>query len=65
MPEKSSQAERLERLRQEVTAALQQRDLTDTEGLSDGHHHPAEAATDAEHRAVSYTHLTLPTTPYV
>lgn len=50
MPDKSPQAERLERLRAEVTAALQQRDLTDTEGLGDGHHHPAEAATDAELR---------------
>ena len=50
MSEKSTQAERLERLREEVTAALQQRDLTDTEGISDGHHHPAEAATDAEAR---------------
>ena len=33
-----------------MTAALQQRDLTDAEGRSDGHHHPAEAATDAEQR---------------
>lgn len=32
-------------------AALQQRDLAaDAEGISDGHHHPAEAATDAELR---------------
>ncbi len=51
MAEDSTQAERLERLRREVTAALQQRDLAaDTEGISDGHHHPAEAATDAELR---------------
>ncbi len=44
------QAERLERLRQEVTAALQQRDLSTDEERGDGHHHPAEAATDAEAR---------------
>lgn len=51
MAEDSTQAERLERLRREVTAALQQRDLAaDAEGISDGHHHPAEAATDAELR---------------
>jgi len=48
--ENETQSERLERLRREVTAALQQRDLTETEGISDGHHHPAEAATDAEAR---------------
>ena len=42
--------ERLERLRAEVTAALQQRDLRESEGTGDGHHHPAEAATDAELR---------------
>ncbi len=45
-----AQAERLERLRQEVTAALQQRDLAGEEERGDGHHHPAEAATDAELR---------------
>jgi DnaK suppressor protein len=51
MPDENTQAERLERLRQEVTAALQQRDLaSDAEERSDGHHHPAEAATDAELR---------------
>jgi DnaK suppressor protein len=51
MPEDSTQAERLERLRREVTSALQQRDLAaDAEERSDGHHHPAEAATDAELR---------------
>jgi DnaK suppressor protein len=44
------QAERLERLRQEVTAALQARDLATDEERGDGHHHPAEAATDAEAR---------------
>ena len=42
---------RLERLRAEVTAALAHRDLArDAEGASDGHHHPAEAATDADQR---------------
>ena len=51
MAEDSTQAERLERLRREVTAALQQRDLAaDAEERSDGHHHPAEAATDADQR---------------
>jgi DnaK suppressor protein len=45
------QAERLRRLREEVTAALEQRDLArDGEERSDGHHHPAEAATDADLR---------------
>lgn len=42
--------ERLERLRAEVTAALAHRDLAESEGASDGHHHPAEAATDADQR---------------
>ena len=52
MSAKSTQAqtERLQRLRQEVTAALQQRDLAAEEERGDGHHHPAEAATDAELR---------------
>lgn len=51
MSEDATQAERIERLRREVTAALQQRDLaSDAEERSDGHHHPAEAATDAELR---------------
>ena len=51
MAEDSTPAERRARLRREVTAALQQRDLAaDAEGISDGHHHPAEAATDAELR---------------
>ena len=39
---------RLERLRAEVTSALAHRDLArDADGATDGHHHPAEAATDA------------------
>lgn len=54
MPEHStgfeSQAARLQRLREEVTAALQQRDLATEDERGDGHHHPAEAATDAELR---------------
>ena len=45
-------AARLMRLRDEVLAALQQRDLArDAEERGDGHHHPAEAATDADLRA--------------
>lgn len=44
-------AGRLARLRDEVLAALEQRDLArDAEELGDGHHHPAEAATDADLR---------------
>jgi phage/conjugal plasmid C-4 type zinc finger TraR family protein len=44
-------AARLLRLRDEVVAALAQRDLAkDAEERSDGHHHPAEAATDADLR---------------
>jgi DnaK suppressor protein len=44
-------AERLRRLHDEVTAALEQRDLArDAEERGDGHHHPAEAATDADLR---------------
>jgi DnaK suppressor protein len=54
MPEDSTgledQAARLQRLRAEVTAALRQRDLATEEERGDGHHHPAEAATDAELR---------------
>ena len=43
--------ERLERLRAEVTSALAHRDLArDADGATDGHHHPAEAATDADQR---------------
>lgn len=43
-------ADRLARLREEITRALSQRDLTQEEERGDGHHHPAEAATDAEAR---------------
>jgi DnaK suppressor protein len=43
-------AERLRRLREEVEAALGQRDLAREEERGDGHHHPAEAATDADLR---------------
>jgi DnaK suppressor protein len=44
-------AERLRRLHAEVTAALEQRDLArDAEDRGDGHHHPAEVATDADLR---------------
>lgn len=54
MPEDTTrfegQAQRLQRLRDEVTAALAQRDLATEEERGDGHHHPAEAATDAELR---------------
>ena len=55
MPDETTQreppADRLERLRAEVTAALQQRDLArDGEERGDAHHHPAEAATDADLR---------------
>ena len=47
----SEHIERLERLRDEVRRALTQRDLA-AEGseAGDAHHHPAEAATDAELR---------------
>ena len=42
---------RLERLRAEVTSALAHRDLArDADGATDGLHHPAEAATDADQR---------------
>jgi DnaK suppressor protein len=44
-------AARLQRLRDEVLAALEQRDLArDAEERGDGHHHPAEVATDADLR---------------
>jgi DnaK suppressor protein len=50
-PRPEDQAERLLRLRAEVMAALEQRDLArDGEERGDGHHHPAEAATDADLR---------------
>lgn len=45
-----SHSERLERLRAEVTAALARRDLAEDGERGDGHHHPAEAATDADLR---------------
>ncbi len=55
MPDETTQREapeeRLERLRREVTAALERRDLArDGEERGDAHHHPAEAATDADLR---------------
>jgi DnaK suppressor protein len=44
-------AARLRRLHEEVLAALEHRDLArDAEERGDGHHHPAEAATDADLR---------------
>ena len=50
-PDREAQAERLRRLEAEVRAALEQRDLArDGDERGDGHHHPAEAATDAELR---------------
>jgi DnaK suppressor protein len=43
--------ERIARLEEEIAAALAERDLAaDADERSDGHHHPAEAATDAELR---------------
>lgn len=49
--DRSEQAARIELLRDDVRRALAQRDLA-AEGneASDGHHHPAEAATDADLR---------------
>ncbi|HWH14526.1 MAG TPA: TraR/DksA C4-type zinc finger protein [Miltoncostaeaceae bacterium] len=42
---------RIARLEQELSRLLQGRDLAaDGDERSDGHHHPAEAATDAEYR---------------
>ena len=50
-PPAEDRLERLERLRAEVTSALAHRDLArDADGATDGHHHPAEAATDADQR---------------
>ena len=44
-------AARLRRLHAEMTAALEQRDLArDGDDRGDGHHHPAEVATDADLR---------------
>lgn len=46
-----SPLERIARLETEITSALADRDLAaDADERSDGHHHPAEAATDAELR---------------
>jgi RNA polymerase-binding transcription factor DksA len=50
-PEPESPLERISRLEAEITSALADRDLAaDADERSDGHHHPAEAATDAEQR---------------
>jgi DnaK suppressor protein len=47
----ASPLERITRLEAEITSALVDRDLaSDADERSDGHHHPAEAATDAEQR---------------
>jgi DnaK suppressor protein len=46
-----SPLDRITRLEAEIAAALADRDLaSDSDERSDGHHHPAEAATDAELR---------------
>ena len=46
-----SPLERITRLEAEITSALADRDLaSDADERSDGHHHPAEAATDADLR---------------
>ncbi len=46
-----SPLERIARLELEITRALAERDLaSDSDERSDGHHHPAEAATDADLR---------------
>lgn len=43
--------ERIDRLEAEIRQALREKDLaSDADERSDGHHHPAEAATDAEAR---------------
>ncbi len=43
--------DRIARMEAEITSALAERDLaSDADERSDGHHHPAEAATDAEQR---------------
>jgi DnaK suppressor protein len=41
---------RLQRLRAEVEEALARRDIAGDDERGDGHHHPAEAATDADLR---------------
>lgn len=49
--EDSREMTRLDRLRAEVEAGLKERDLAkEGEERGDGHHHPAEAATDADQR---------------
>lgn len=48
--DRSEQIARIERLRDEVRRALAQRDLAEGNEAGDGHHHPAEAATDADLR---------------
>lgn len=46
-----SPLDRITRLEADITAALAERDLAaDADERSDGHHHPAEAATDADQR---------------
>lgn len=51
MPKGEDQAERLTRLAREVHERAEARDLAKDGGeASDAHHHPAEAATDAEAR---------------
>ena len=43
--------DRIARMEAEIASALADRDLaSDTDERSDGHHHPADAATDAEQR---------------
>jgi DnaK suppressor protein len=43
--------DRIARMEAEITSALAERDLaSDADERSDGHHHPAEAASDAELR---------------
>lgn len=50
-PETEDPRERIARLEAEITEALRGRDLAaDGDERSDGHHHPAEAASDAEYR---------------
>lgn len=51
MPGPGEHAERLARLREEIEAQLARRDLAaDGNERGDAHHHPAEAATDADLR---------------
>jgi DnaK suppressor protein len=49
--ENETPLERITRLEAEIQATLREKDLaSDGDERSDGHHHPAEAATDAEAR---------------